>query len=87
MKGNPKCYIKHVESLVNHHRLDTTLLGSVIFERTCQPYRFIPEDVRLHPNQVYPLLRREIAELLDIKWEHAPEPYKLHNALKDSDLL
>lgn len=72
--------LKHIEELVNHHQLDTLLLKSVIYERECLPYKRIEEAVRLQMNKVYPILRRDIAKVLDMDLPHYTDPYKLTTA-------
>lgn len=76
--GLSKVLLKHSEELVNQHQMDTTLLYSVIYEKECQPFNRIPDEIRLQPKKVYPILRKEIADFLDLSWESRREPYKLH---------
>ena len=83
--GESKVLLKDLESLVSKHQLDTHLLKSVIFEKQCQPYRWISEAVRLKQKEVYPILRREIAKTLEIEWEIASDKYKLRKAFEQID--
>jgi len=78
-RGLSKVLLKHVEELVTQHQMDTTLLKMVIYEKECLPYRLVPEAMRLQVNKVYPILRRELADYLEMEWEYKQDHYKLHH--------
>jgi len=80
--GISKVLLKHVEELVNQHNLDTTLLKSVVYEKECKPYLHVPDEFRLQPNKVYPILRRALAEQLEIEWKNPRDKHKVNTAFK-----
>jgi len=82
-EGQSKVLLKNVQNLVSKHQLDTTLLKSVIFEKECQPYRRIEENIRLQQDLVYPIIGRKIAHLLEIEISKTKNLYPLTTAVNE----
>ncbi|MBN2396137.1 MAG: hypothetical protein JXC36_06725 [Candidatus Atribacteria bacterium] len=78
--GVSQVLLTHVEALVNKQQMDTMLLKSVIYNRECMPYHRLPEDLRLQSDQIYPILRKDLAAFLHVDWEHVIDPLKLQTA-------
>ena len=82
-EGHSKVLLKNIQNLVSEHQLDTTLLKSVIFEKECQPYRRIEENIRLQQDQVYPIIGREIARFLEMPIGITKNLYPLTTAAQE----
>lgn len=81
--GHSKVLKKHIESLVTEHQMDTRILRSVIFEKQCRPYKSIEDQVRAQLTKVYPIMGREMAQLLDMDLEVYKDPFKLTTAVSE----
>lgn len=55
---------------------DSNLLKSVLFRKRCYQYTKAPETARYHPEEVFPVLNRELALFCKIKTSSAPDKIK-----------
>jgi hypothetical protein len=79
---------KNVNALIAQHQMDTVLLNAVIYEKECLPYwSSSSEEMRLQNDKVYPILRRDIATLMQMEWENHIDNYKLQTAFKQIRLF
>lgn len=85
--GRSQVILQDIETLVSSYRLDTSLLKSVIFERECQPYGRLAEDIRLQHNKVFPILGRDIARFLDMDMPINKDPFKLSTAVAEIQMF
>jgi hypothetical protein len=86
-EGRSQVILEHINSLIQHKNLDTLILKSVIYERECQPYKRIEDEVRQQLNKVYPILGRDIARLLDMEMPFVKDPYKLTTAVGELQMF
>lgn len=85
--GRSQVILQDIETLVSSYRLDTSLLKSVIFERECQPYGRLAEDIRLQHKKVFPILGRDIARFLDMDMPINKDPFKLSTAVAEIQMF
>jgi len=81
--GHSKVLKKHIEKLVTEYQMDTRILNSVIFNKQCRPYKRIEDKVRAQLKEVYPIMGRQIAQLLDMDLEHNRDLFKLTTAARE----
>ena len=79
---------QNIEKLAADYELDTALIKNVIYNKQLHNFKRLPDSIRYNSSEIYPILRREIAEKLKVDFPFFKEKFKLtHNYEKISMFL
>ncbi|NPD47962.1 Piwi domain-containing protein [Lentimicrobium sp. S6] len=86
-EGSSSVLKSNVQSLVRKFRLDTHLIGQVIFEKRSRSYAHLKDEFRLQSECLHPILRREMAAQLRMDFPFSKEAYKLKKAYEEIEIF
>ena len=78
---------KSVEELVNEMQMDTIALRNVVYDKQLHNYKYLSDEIRFHTDEIYPVLRREIAEKTGLELNYHHEKYKLTKSVDNIEMF